>query len=651
MTQSLSLLLSNDRSIFENVSHIGVNDVISEDTPVLNFFFKISTILDMINRGSILFLLLSQFSFVTVANGSITAINLDQCLSKLCPGIHSFGFIKTSRERSRSISTTRIAKSPSSSRYNRTPFQQYACTFDSSTKSPRRLKLLSVNSYSDDRYQSHHSSSRRRARVSTTHIFATSTSGLTIPVIASNAATSTVGIAFTLLASACFALWVEQQQQQQGDESTWTKFLPPSIFIALGTSTALVHVLRRVFHGIVSFPQHHALFDYCWSTILPSSLALLLLSLPSSPTGDTKPSNNQLTRSGYVDDSNPILAAIQRLFVPFIIASVGSIVGCAISFFVCGYSLHILSVSDASHAAACLCASFIGGSINFLATSAILQQGISKSNHALLSAMAAVDIVVMAIYFTILSAALQSRQLHRWFNGSDDDSHLKKEKESFTTLSPYELEDSVTPSVTKTSSVASAAVTLGAMTVAIVELSKRLEFRLKRFVPGTACAFIAMLVPWMTGQINQMTYVSTHPLWKRMQRCAEPMSRLAFLLVFATMGCTLDMSTALLNGPACFIFSFAALAIHGIVTLLGSYVFRRMLHSTNRADLTDILVASNAAIGGPATAAAFCGQIVFSNPIRKRSIAIAATFWGVVGYAIGTTIGVLLYRILLSVVP
>ena len=54
-------------------------------------------------------------------------------------------------------------------------------------------------------------------------------------------------------------------------------------------------------------------------------------------------------------------------------------------------------------------------------------------------------------------------------------------------------------------------------------------------------------------------------------------------------------------------------------------------------------MASNAAIGGPATAATFAGQLAGS---RKEELAIAGTFWGVVGYGFGTTIGFLLYRVL-----
>ena len=61
-------------------------------------------------------------------------------------------------------------------------------------------------------------------------------------------------------------------------------------------------------------------------------------------------------------------------------------------------------------------------------------------------------------------------------------------------------------------------------------------------------------------------------------------------------------------------------------------------------DLEDVWIASNAAIGGPVTAAAFCSRMKKRDPYKLQGRTIAATVWGVVGYAIGTFLGVLAYR-------
>ena len=77
--------------------------------------------------------------------------------------------------------------------------------------------------------------------------------------------------------------------------------------------------------------------------------------------------------------------------------------------------------------------------------------------------------------------------------------------------------------------------------------------------------------------------------------------------------------------------------------------------------LEEIWIASNAAIGGPVTAAAFCTRLKKTTTRKgtptnnddndNESLLMvgrttAATVWGIVGYAIGTTIGVGLYRFL-----
>ena len=501
--------------------------------------------------------------------------------------------------------------------------------------------------------------------------------------------TSTISVALTLLVSAFCGLLVEQQQQQQqqtqpterNSGKDWKPYVPPSIVVTLTISTTLVYTLRKVMS--YQLPQQHCIYDFCWSTLLPSSLALLLFSLSSSSSSSIRArthhfhSNASTTAVGaQQQQQQSTFATIQRLAIPFLIASVGSIIGCFASFLLCYYNPYILlSVPEARQVIACLCASFIGGSINFFATSVILQHqqlnvahgsSISNSNsHALLSAMAAVDIVVMAFYFTFLSAALQSQRLHRWFNNgetNDDEDNVHDKNTSNVDVDTTQLvvansiDDEkhciVATGEAKTSStiLIPAVLSIGALTLVLVEISKRIEVFIAKYfgIPGTACAFLAISVSWITTQIHNCC-CNYNPFTDAMQRCSEPMSRLAFLLVFATMGCTADLSSTLYNGPACLIISLTALVIHGMVTVFGSLLFRRLLltKGSKKIDLTDMLIASNAAIGGPATAAAFCGEIKKNlNPIDKRHLTIAATVWGVVGYAIGTTVGVTLFRIL-----
>ena len=56
-------------------------------------------------------------------------------------------------------------------------------------------------------------------------------------------------------------------------------------------------------------------------------------------------------------------------------------------------------------------------------------------------------------------------------------------------------------------------------------------------------------------------------------------------------------------------------------------------------ELNEMLVASNANVGGPATAAAFAGAAA-----RDPLLVVPATVWGTAGYACATTLGVALFN-------
>lgn len=62
----------------------------------------------------------------------------------------------------------------------------------------------------------------------------------------------------------------------------------------------------------------------------------------------------------------------------------------------------------------------------------------------------------------------------------------------------------------------------------------------------------------------------------------------------------------------------------------------------------EVLVASNAGIGGASTAAAFAGNLGEDrvSADRKRGLIYAGTVWGVIGYALATPIGVTVTKML-----
>jgi hypothetical protein len=98
-------------------------------------------------------------------------------------------------------------------------------------------------------------------------------------------------------------------------------------------------------------------------------------------------------------------------------------------------------------------------------------------------------------------------------------------------------------------------------------------------------------------------------------------------------------------GSAGALFLTTALGVHGLVlalvALLTSRVpaLRRILPNGRPLRLRDLLIGSNAAIGGPSTAAAFAAPL-------GAQLVVPAAIWGVVGYGIGTSLGVGIWSVL-----
>ena len=164
-------------------------------------------------------------------------------------------------------------------------------------------------------------------------------------------------------------------------------------------------------------------------------------------------------------------------------------------------------------------------------------------------------------------------------------------------------------------------------------------------------------LPMSFNNLQQQPQRYARHLWDRMQQVAKPLSQISFFLLFASIGVSADLAGAIRAGPACLFLSLTAMLLHLILTIGGSLLVRRASSSllprrlrtlTSSIRLDDVLTASNACIGGPATAAAFCNRLQDKDGSshRQKGLTYAAVVWGVTGYAIGTSIGILFYRLL-----
>ena len=101
---------------------------------------------------------------------------------------------------------------------------------------------------------------------------------------------------------------------------------------------------------------------------------------------------------------------------------------------------------------------------------------------------------------------------------------------------------------------------------------------------------------------------------------------------YACLGACSPVSAVLKAGAPAVGLAVAALMGHALLlaacTLQGHW------------GVDEALVASNACVGGPATAAAF------ASAIRREDLVVPAVVWGTVGYACGTGLGMALYDVM-----
>ena len=558
----------------------------------------------------------------------------------------------------------------SNSNYN----QQQITTIRSmiTTRTDRRPPFLLQGDYSLSR-------SRRRQKPSTTvvtttissdrsskRIISRSETQLSLHPVTATTISSTAGASLALIASSLFGIQIE-------------RIIPSSGILATLLSSAF-------FGNFVSsrwVPAKHPLYDLCFTLFLPGSLALLLLAYrpPSSSSSSSLPSPVSSSASslpittqemkGMVispqDDAtqNSISACILRIAMPFLIASISSLFGCWLSYR-CALAFRWFhgSIEYAKITTGCMSASYVGGSVNFMSTARLIG---APAN--LLGSLVTSDLLTMSIYFSFLSSSLDWKWLVSKFSHTTAPTKTTQtttiatesygvkeyaqngegEKKSSMNDIHDEDDDNIAPNLR---SVYLASIPLLISTYLIVNVANRVESVVGRFVPGAACAIIAIVAPILNSLVQNKAY------WKSFSIAATAWSDFFFLSFFASIGIAANLSSALSMGPACLLFSTVALTVHVLGTTFGCAIWNRlilMLGRRRRAktnmnilslDLEDVWIASNAAIGGPATAAAFCGRMKKRDPGKLQGRTIAATVWGVVGYAIGTFVGVSMYRMI-----
>lgn len=315
-------------------------------------------------------------------------------------------------------------------------------------------------------------------------------------------------------------------------------------------------------------------YDVVWGRLVPLAIPLLLL-------------RADLRR--ILREAGPTLAA-------FALGTIGTVLGTIVAF-------RLVPLGpEGWQLAAVFSATYIGGSLNYAAVSEIV--GLRSGD--LLSAGVAADNLIMAAYFLVLFALPSVGWLARRYPRR----HTAGAAEAVS---------------------GAAAGTHGQVTSAFPDLRGTATALAAGLALCTAGYALAGLANWKAGGILVVTILTVTLATAAPRLCAklsgsDVIGAFLMQVFFAVIGASANIGMVLKVGPVLFVFGAVILLVHVVFLLLAGALVRL--------DLFELIIASNANVGGPTTAAAM------AVARRWDTLVLPAVLCGSLGYAVANFIGV-----------
>ena len=361
-----------------------------------------------------------------------------------------------------------------------------------------------------------------------------------------------------------------------------------------GAIIALLIAILLSNTGII--PTESAIYDSVWSIIVPLAIPLLLFHV----------------------NIKKLFKESGRLLMIFLISSVGTVAGTIIAFFILKDHIPLLN-----KLAAMFSASYIGGGVNFAAMSAKFE-----TPGELVSSAVVADNLNMALLFVILMVIPTMQFFRKKYKTPHiDELESRSKKDQVNQSKAYWKAKEI--------SLKDIALSVGTA-FALVILAKKVSTWFDTLIPsGEDVNFLLNLLNGLIGDqylmLTTFTFLALllFPKFFDSLSGSQEIGTYLIHIFFVVIGIPASIPLIIENAPLLLVFAFIIVAINLIVSLVGAKVFKFELEET--------LLAVNANIGGPTTAAALAIAKGWSNLVGP--ILIVGTLGYIIGNYVGTFLG------------
>ncbi|MDQ7143912.1 DUF819 family protein [Mammaliicoccus lentus] len=357
------------------------------------------------------------------------------------------------------------------------------------------------------------------------------------------------------------------------------------------TGAIIALIGAMILSNLNIIPIESPVYDQVWDYVIPLAIPLLLF------------------RSNIFKIWNES----RRLLFIFLISSVGTVVGVAVSFLL----LHQF-IQQLNKIAAMMTGSYIGGGVNFAALSTKFE-----TPGELVSATVVADNSVMAFYFIVLITIPNLKFVKKYFRrlyNSDAESN-ENNAEAYWKRNEISLKD-IAYSI--------------AIAFSLVAVSFKLSECIQSAVPKSN-PFLEIVVGIIGDQFLLLTtlsliVVAVFSNFFEKLNASDELGTFLIYIFFVVIGVPASIPIIIKTAPLLFIFVAIILIFNLAVTLSFGKLFKF--------NIEEMLLASNANAGGPTTAAALA--------ISKgwQSLVGPILIIGTLGYVIGNYVGTLMFYVL-----